>query len=143
MNLTVICPRCEHELGLGAANSILILFRQQMYLSFTHITCPRPQCEHEWNSFFDDDPEVARNCVTYALREGWPVETHGSTPAWVTKQYEEQIGYELLQPVELTSRHEELIESLRVMLELTPDNHLMDIFSSMPPKSDLPRSWIE
>ncbi len=130
------CMACNKAYKLDETNAVIFLYEDRTYMDNVHMMCAKG---HSEVLFFTDaesrDDFLRNHDELTVVREHSPDEE-------TIECYCEVFGIQLVKPVELSIRHERLIQQLGDVLTATPDDVLLELFSNPPPKSNLPRRWI-
>lgn len=131
--LFINCSECKKRFNLDNTNSILHLYQRSMYCCYLESECP--YCGEVFRNFAEED------VVRLAIEIGLTVAPHDTAPLGLIEEWCRLQGYEMIEAKELTPRLEELATSMARLLHQLPDEWLMELFSSPPPKTDLPKEW--
>lgn len=130
------CDNCEAQYVLDNENTDFIVYEKDR--PFNHIICTCPACENKSLYFMDDAYQ------NHALGVGLiPMEAAKYAPEQLIKMWEQLRGIEIVQPVEISPRHEQQIqkfgETVSAMLEQDPDGFWEDMNS--PHDRPYPKKW--
>lgn len=129
------CNTCKARYELDPTNALITLYEDRTYMDNVLMVCEKG---HQEILFFWE-PE-ARDKFLQDHDELSVVREHTPEPG-VIRCYETTFEIQLVKPAELSPRHLKLIAELAEMLDKTPDELLLEIFSHPPPRSNLPRRW--
>jgi len=113
-----------------------MLYKDRIYMDNVQMMCANG---HEEVMFFTDDETRDAFLRTHdeltIVRDDHPTQK-------TIEAYEKVFEIELVKPVELTARHLAMLVELAAVLDRTPAEMLLEVFSHPPPKSKLPKRWI-
>ena len=127
------CNNCEQDYDLEPNNAKLYMYDAEPDCNYLYCTCTH--CQSNFIMF------VGMDTVLNAIRHGIDPRAEKYAPDKIKNARLKLLGIELIEPVEITARHEKLIGSFAATLANCPDDLLYDFITDENNNRDLPQRW--
>ena len=128
------CNNCEQDYDLTPENTSMHLHEVNPDCDYVRMTCDH--CKHNWIMF-----GLSEDFVKRVVEHGIDPEMRKYPRDDVITARLGQLGIELVQPVEITPRHELLISTLAETLQNCPDELLYDFITDENTNKPYPPRW--
>lgn len=127
------CNHCSKKYQITAINAKLHLFEKQPDCNFIYCTCSH--CQGTTKMFIDD------YTVEQGIGNGLPVSLEDYADDTTYKQWLQVKGIELVQPRDITDRHERAIAALGQTLRSIPSDMFWEEMNSPHDYKPYPQRW--
>lgn len=128
------CNGCNEDYDLTPETAELHLHKVNPDCDHLLMSCPH--CGTKTALFGINEDTIQR-----AIDTGIDPEFHKYPNDSLLKMRLGYLGIELVRPVELSPRHEKLIDQFETVIETTPDEHLYDLVVDLGYNQPYPQRW--
>lgn len=127
---------CGRKYEMLAVNTNIYTYTAESKYNWFETECPG--CKVVSSVFFFDDPD---GLLAVLRRVGCSNTRKALAEDQVKAYYDQLYGEDPVETYDLTPRQEAEIAALAAELADTPDEWIQEVFSTPPPKSDMPMRW--